>query len=178
MHLNLSFTLEQMLYCCQLQQMKTWGTRTERNDKDMWKEALDSALTSLNNQSPHLDVYKKESISGEGALWLALISTSSPNKTLLSLSLSQYDSDDSGRDEGHPHWLNAFLYWRQRLSVTDGIIRPTRVLCRWHQLEAGLSGQNNLDVRCYAKGYHKGALTVCCSEQVQNCHLTTRSVQA
>lgn len=31
------------------------------------KEAVDSALTSLNNQSPHLDVYKKESISGEGA---------------------------------------------------------------------------------------------------------------
>lgn len=68
----------------------------------MCKEAVNTALTSLNNQSPHLDVYKKESISGEGALWLALISTSSLNQTLLSLSLShsRYDIDDGERDKG------------------------------------------------------------------------------
>lgn len=35
-----------------------WST-TERNDKDVWKEEVNSALTSLNNQYPHLDVYKK-----------------------------------------------------------------------------------------------------------------------
>lgn len=96
--------------------MAVWSKTAERDDKDIVQEAVTTALTSLNNQSPHLDVYKKESISGEGALWLALISTSSPNKTLLLLSLtlphSQYDIDDSRLDKGFPHWWNkekAFL---------------------------------------------------------------------
>lgn len=33
-----------------------WHCR--RNDKDMGKDAVITALTSLNNQSAHLDVYK------------------------------------------------------------------------------------------------------------------------
>lgn len=33
--------------------------RRGRNEKDVWKEAVDSALTSLDNQSPGLDAYKK-----------------------------------------------------------------------------------------------------------------------
>lgn len=37
----------------------------QRNDKDIGREAVNIALTSLDNQSPHLDVCKKESISGE-----------------------------------------------------------------------------------------------------------------
>lgn len=85
------------------------GRATGRNEKDTWKEAVDSALTSLDNQSPRLDVYKKESISGEGALWLALISPSSPNQALSSLPPSQYDIDDSRRDEGHLHRWSALM---------------------------------------------------------------------
>lgn len=97
--------------------MTKQGRTTGRNKKATWKEAVDSALTSLDNQSPRLDVYKKESISGDGALWLALISPSSPNQALLSLLLFQYDNDDSRRDEGHLHrWSR--LMWSFTCSHT------------------------------------------------------------
>ena len=38
------------------------------NDSGARKEPVNAALTFLNNQSAHLDVYKKESIAGERPL--------------------------------------------------------------------------------------------------------------
>lgn len=82
-------------------------------NKDVWKEAVDSALTSPDNQSPRLDVYEKNRVNKwRGSMWLALISTSSLNQALLSLSASQYDIDDSGRDRGPLH------RWKERHSFT------------------------------------------------------------
>lgn len=83
------------------------------------------ALTSLNNQSAHLDVDEKQSISGEGALWLALISTSSLNQALLSLFLPRYDIDDSHLHQWHWwRWLsNTFLHLCPHFSVAERIQR-------------------------------------------------------